>query len=390
MPSAGRVALARERPAPVGLFWLFVLPFAALTAVFGVWPIVLSVQTSFTASASALKPSPTWVGLANYASIFADPVFVASLWRTLLYTLLAVISTISLALLYALLLNSVLIGRGRTFFKLSVFLPVVTPDIAGYVICRCTQRAGHHTAPAGRMCQGLRGTARSVQHLCHLVPLDRHRHDRRMPVARLGTVRQRVAVPPHGGHRVLPTTCRERLNAMGTGNADIGNEDTGNTHSDPFAHLHNEDYGAAYQRLTITAETLVALGRRQGESLDGPWHFTLDLLCVLERRVSGHPPGRIDTVLRRADRGNCGRAPTACRSRLTTGASGTACRCTTSTGSTTAAYTARRPCCTCHQSLSAMRGCNWYPTAASRAWRSTSPCPMRWMARRTCRSRSSA
>ncbi len=128
--------LLPPRPAPVGIFWLFVLPFAALTAVFGVWPIILSIQTSFTASASALKPNPTWVGLANYASIFADPVFVASLWRTLLYTLLAVVSTISLALLYALLLNSTLIGRGRSFFKLAVFLPVVTPDIAGYVVWR--------------------------------------------------------------------------------------------------------------------------------------------------------------------------------------------------------------------------------------------------------------
>ena len=138
------VALARERPAPVGVFWLFVLPFAALTAVFGVWPIVLSVQTSFTASASALKPNPTWVGLANYASIFADPVFVASLWRTLLYTLLAVLCTISLALLYALLLNSVSIGRGRTFFKLAVFLPVVTPDIAGYVVWRWLYDQGRY------------------------------------------------------------------------------------------------------------------------------------------------------------------------------------------------------------------------------------------------------
>ena len=129
-------ALLPPRPPPVGVFWLFVLPFAALTAVFGVWPIVLSIQTSFTASASALKPNPTWVGLANYAAIFADPVFVASLWRTLLYTLLAVASTISLALLYALLLNSALIGAGRTWFKLAVFLPVVTPDIAGYVVWR--------------------------------------------------------------------------------------------------------------------------------------------------------------------------------------------------------------------------------------------------------------
>ena len=129
-------SLVPVRPPPVGIFWLFVLPFAGLTAVFGVWPIVLSIQTSFTASASALKPSPTWVGLANYAAIFADPVFLASLWRTLLYTLIAVVSTISLALLYALLLNSALIGRGRTFFKLAVFLPVVTPDIAGYVVWR--------------------------------------------------------------------------------------------------------------------------------------------------------------------------------------------------------------------------------------------------------------
>jgi len=129
-------ALQTPRTPAIGVFWLFVLPFAALTAVFGVWPIVLSIQTSFTASASALKPSPTWVGFANYLAIFADPVFVASLWRTLLYTLLAVTSTIVLALLYALLLNSALVGRGRTFFKLAVFLPVVTPDIAGYVVWR--------------------------------------------------------------------------------------------------------------------------------------------------------------------------------------------------------------------------------------------------------------
>jgi len=129
-------ALQTPRTPAIGVFWLFVLPFAALTAVFGVWPIVLSIQTSFTLSATALKPSPTWVGFANYLAIFADPVFVASLWRTLLYTFLAVTSTIVLALLYALLLNSALVGRGRTFFKLAVFLPVVTPDIAGYVVWR--------------------------------------------------------------------------------------------------------------------------------------------------------------------------------------------------------------------------------------------------------------
>jgi ABC-type sugar transport system permease subunit len=135
---AGQVGggLLPPQPPPIGVFWLFVLPFAALTAVFGIWPILLSIEVSFTASASALQPSPQWVGLANYAAILADPVFIASLGRTLVYTALAVVSTIALALLYALLLDSALIGRGRTLFKVAIFLPVVTPDIAGYVVWR--------------------------------------------------------------------------------------------------------------------------------------------------------------------------------------------------------------------------------------------------------------
>lgn len=119
-----------------GVFYLFALPFATLTALFGLWPILLSIQVSFTASATALQPSPQWVGLDNYAAIFADPVFLAALSRTLLYTGLAVALNLAFALGYAVLLDSPLIGRGITFFKLAVFLPVVTPDVAGYVVWR--------------------------------------------------------------------------------------------------------------------------------------------------------------------------------------------------------------------------------------------------------------
>ena len=119
-----------------GIFYIFALPFAALTLVFGLWPIALSIQTSFTASVSALRPSPDYVGLANYATILADPVFLASLWRTLLYTALAVIANVGLALLYALFLDSRFVSFGRGFFKLAAFLPVVTPEVAGYVVWR--------------------------------------------------------------------------------------------------------------------------------------------------------------------------------------------------------------------------------------------------------------
>jgi len=117
-------------------FYLFALPFAALTIVFGLWPILLGIETSFTASATALKRAPTFVGLANYAAILADPIFVASVWRTVLYTVLAVAANVGFALAYALLLDSRLIGVGGTLMKLAVFLPVVTPDVAGYVVWR--------------------------------------------------------------------------------------------------------------------------------------------------------------------------------------------------------------------------------------------------------------
>ena len=118
------------------VFYAFVLPFAALTVVFGLWPIVLSLQVSFTASASALKPNATYVGFANYAAVLADPVFAASLGRTLLYTVLSVAANLGFALAFALLIDSSLIKRGNMIFRTAIFLPVVTPDVAGYVVWR--------------------------------------------------------------------------------------------------------------------------------------------------------------------------------------------------------------------------------------------------------------
>lgn len=118
------------------VFYLFALPFAALTLLFGLWPIALGIEVSFADSTSTLATVPNFVGWANYAAVLGDPSFLASLWRTLLYTALAVAANVGFALLYALLLDSPLIGRARTLAKLLVFLPVVTPDIAGYVVWR--------------------------------------------------------------------------------------------------------------------------------------------------------------------------------------------------------------------------------------------------------------
>jgi multiple sugar transport system permease protein len=118
------------------IFYAFVAPFAALTAVFGIWPIALSIQVSFTASSTALGGDPTYVGWANYARVLADPIFVASMGRTLLYTALAVAANLAFALAVATLIDSPRLKRGSMFFRLALFLPVVTPDVAGYVVWR--------------------------------------------------------------------------------------------------------------------------------------------------------------------------------------------------------------------------------------------------------------
>lgn len=118
------------------IFLAYVAPFAVLTLLFGLWPILLSLKVSLTASASALKPDAVFVGLANYRAVFADPLFLQSLKATLIYTAIAVVLNVGFALGYALLLNSPLIGKGKTLFKIAIFLPVVTPDLAGYVVWR--------------------------------------------------------------------------------------------------------------------------------------------------------------------------------------------------------------------------------------------------------------
>jgi ABC-type sugar transport system permease subunit len=118
------------------VFYALVLPFAALTILFGMWPILLSVEMSFTASATALRATPTYVGFANYAKVLGDPLFIASLARTLAYTALAVAANLAFALGAAALLDSTLLRRAHLVVRLALFLPVVTPDVAGYVVWR--------------------------------------------------------------------------------------------------------------------------------------------------------------------------------------------------------------------------------------------------------------
>lgn len=78
--------------------------------------------------------TPRFIGLANFAALFGDPIFWRALWNTLLYTALSVPIDIAIALGLALLLNQPL--RGLVIFRLAYFAPVVTATAIVAIVWR--------------------------------------------------------------------------------------------------------------------------------------------------------------------------------------------------------------------------------------------------------------
>jgi multiple sugar transport system permease protein len=110
--------------------WLFVLPAAALIGLFGIvpifWGLIISLQQN------DLLTTPQWVGLHNYRTLVHDPVFRASVHRTLVYTLLFVPLSVGGALAIATLLNSRI--HFSRFYRTAVFVPVATSTVATGII----------------------------------------------------------------------------------------------------------------------------------------------------------------------------------------------------------------------------------------------------------------
>jgi sn-glycerol 3-phosphate transport system permease protein len=107
--------------------WLLLLPAIVLLASFTHIPAVTTLIRSFYTTPRGTRPA-RFVGLEQYQSLFADPVFVAALKNNAIYALGTVPTAIALSLLMALIVNSAI--RGRVLLRMSFFLPTVLPMIA--------------------------------------------------------------------------------------------------------------------------------------------------------------------------------------------------------------------------------------------------------------------
>lgn len=112
--------------------YLFLLPSFALLIVFSFIPFFQGLYFSLTDY--PLLQSPRFVGLDNFARLFRDPLFLASLSNTLVYMTATVALRVVIGLLLAVALNGPL--RGRVAFRAIFYLPVIAPLVTVSVIWR--------------------------------------------------------------------------------------------------------------------------------------------------------------------------------------------------------------------------------------------------------------
>jgi multiple sugar transport system permease protein len=106
--------------------WLLMLPSLVLFLFF-IWvPLVESVRLSlYRANGMNLIG---FVGLKNYRDIFAHPDFLASLRNSFSYTIWSLVIGFLVPIVLAILINE--IRRGKSFFKIGVYVPNVIPGLA--------------------------------------------------------------------------------------------------------------------------------------------------------------------------------------------------------------------------------------------------------------------
>jgi multiple sugar transport system permease protein len=104
---------------------LFMLPAAAILLFFLTYPLGLGVWLGFTDT--RLNRPGEFIGYENYESLLGDPIFLLSVFNTILYTAVASVLKFGLGLWLALILNEHL--PFKAFFRAIVLLPWVVPTV---------------------------------------------------------------------------------------------------------------------------------------------------------------------------------------------------------------------------------------------------------------------
>jgi multiple sugar transport system permease protein len=111
--------------------WGFLLPAAAVLAIFHFFPIIYAFYVSLL-KWNMIDPVRPFVGIGNYAQLLQDEKFITALVNTTYFALVSVFLTIPLALSFAVLLNRKL--SGMSWYRTAFFVPHVTSLAAAAMV----------------------------------------------------------------------------------------------------------------------------------------------------------------------------------------------------------------------------------------------------------------
>lgn len=108
--------------------WIFTAPFLIIFVLFLVIPLVYAFIVSLFTYTQV--HGEHFSGLANYQRVFTDKIFLTGLGRVIIYTIVMVPIQLGLALIFALLMDS-LKNRFASVSRLVIFLPYAVPGVIG-------------------------------------------------------------------------------------------------------------------------------------------------------------------------------------------------------------------------------------------------------------------
>lgn len=103
---------------------LWVAPAVLLLVVFVYYPVVDNLRLSLFRW-NAFSPTETWVGLDNFVNLTADPVFWGALFNNIAYAVVSLIFQVGGGLVLAAVLEELIRGRWKDFFRTVYFVPAV-------------------------------------------------------------------------------------------------------------------------------------------------------------------------------------------------------------------------------------------------------------------------
>ncbi|WP_412523876.1 carbohydrate ABC transporter permease [Clostridium sp. JS66] len=112
--------------------YLFILPSLMVFAIFMFWPLLRTIYLSFF-SWNMIKPTKDFVGLGNYIALFKDPLTYKVLKNTFAYIFILLILNCAAPYILSFIL-SVVIKKGKGFYKSVIFLPSVISLVVGSIL----------------------------------------------------------------------------------------------------------------------------------------------------------------------------------------------------------------------------------------------------------------